>query len=244
MQKKITILTFVASCILFGCKTVQINKTAFKTTDQNIQLVNIGSESNSILENSFQNSAIIHLKKNIRVSVSFIPFNNKTYKAYKSVNPSSKLFSVTYNDSMPKKPRFVTLSVMDQVVLLDELNSKYNKSIKSYIENTTKTNIITEISLVIKPQDLEALLSAEAIFLVQDGQKNHVLSLQNENQPDKVIKFSDAVTFGYKSASFCWQEDDKHQLNIVAFANGINGCPQKTYRSTKRAKEKVNYYKL
>ena len=82
------------------------------------------------------------------------------------------------------------------------------------------------------------------MFLVENGLKMYALQLYKNGDKTDMIRFNEGVVFTFKTASCCWQENKRYQLNIVDIVEDFNACPNKTYSSANRAKKKVNYFKL
>ncbi len=238
---------FITLCILFlvGCKTVSINQEVQKTTNNQIVLASVGLQKDYVLQTNFNNTAIPKYKQPIKVSVAAISFDKKTFKAFTEARQMQQsTFNITYIDSLPNKPKFISFKIADKVNLIQSLNSKENVEVKNYLTNKENANIITSISMASSQQILNEITRADKVFLVQDGLKNYALQLYNNDEPAKTIQFNDGVVFAYRTSSCCWQENEKHQLNIVDLVDGQSSCPNKTYKSAKRAKKKVNYFKF
>ena len=91
---------------------------------------------------------------------------------------------------------------------------------------------------------LDELLNADEVFLEATGVKSYALKTYKKGQLQTVLTFNEGVVFAYQASNFCWEENDKYQLEIVDIVETSDKCPNKTYRSAKRAKKKINYYKL
>ncbi len=232
--------------LLFSnCKTVSVNQEVQKTTNNQVVLASIGLQKNNVLQTDFNNTAIPAYAKPIKVFVSTISFDKKTYKAFTEAGQSQQpTFKITYIDSLPNKPKFVSLKIADRVNLIQMLNSKENAEVKNYLTNKEDANVITSVSLALSEQMLNEVMQSNKMFLIQDGLKNYALQLYKNNKPIKTVQFSEGVIFAYRTSNCCWQENEKHQINIVDLVDGQNSCPNKTYKSAKRAKKKVNYFKF
>ncbi len=238
---------FIFFCVLFlfGCKTVSVNQETQKTTNNQIVLASIGLQNDNVIQSSFSNTAIPEYKQPIKVFVSAISFDKKTFKAFTEAEQLHQSnLNITYIDSLPNKPKFVSLKIADRVDLIQMLNSKENAEVKNYLTNKEDATIITSVSLALPQQELNEIKQADKVFLVQDGLKNYALQLYNDDVPTKKIQFNEGVVFAYRTSSCCWQENEKHQINIVDLVDGQSSCPNKTYKSAKRAKKKVNYFKF
>jgi len=234
------ILYFVLTLFLtISCKTISVNNEVLKITQKQVYPLSIG------LQKGFNTTAIPLLNKPIRLLPSLNTFNTKTFKAFsEAAKKQQTSLNLTYVDSLPDKPKFLNLQVIDFVELANQLNSKHNHDVKAYMVNEPDASIVTNISVAFSAKNINKLNQADKVFLTQDGLKDFALQLFTNGQKTESIKFNQGVVFAYKKSHNCWQEDSKYQLQIVSFVDGLDGCPRKTYRSAERAKKKINYFKL
>ncbi len=244
MNKNIYLFSFII--LLFcSCKTGSIYGEAQNATKHKVALGTIGTDKDFILQSGFNSAAVPTYKNPIKVSALVTPFTKQTYKTFlkakvlQSANPN-----VGYVDSLKVKPKYIQLKIADKVNLIKALNEKSNQSIKDYLTNKTSANIVTNISVAFSSEVLESIQEAESIFLVETKSKTYALQIDKSNAEKQIIHFSEGVVFAYNTANCCWQENKKHQLNIVDFVTDYNSCPNKTYRSSSRAKKKINYFKF
>lgn len=240
--------TYLLCCLILfvtSCKTTQLQQLTQSVTTQKISLGSIGLDKDFILQKGFNSAAIPIYKKGIKVAVSVLPFTKQTYKLFLKANQSQgEKVSFTYVDSLPTKPQFVELQIADKVALIDALNEHNNQSVKNYLEHNSSANIVISTSVAFNKQDLVKLQEADAVFLEENGSKMYVLQLYRSGSKTDMIHFNEGVVFTFKAASCCWQENSRHQLNIVDLVNQFNSCPNKTYLRASRAKKTINYFKL
>ncbi|WP_407556481.1 hypothetical protein [Winogradskyella sp. 4-2091] len=243
MVRKITFILLLI--LIYSCKTISVGDDNQVTTTQNIMLGMIGEDQQFILERDYNHTAIPVYNHPLKVQWNIQHFNKSTYKFFSkaAINQNTQ-FSIDYSDSLLNKPQFLKLELSDRVSILNALNSKINKEIKDYIFNKKDAHLITSISIALDKNRLKELLNADEVFLEATGVKSYALKTYKKGELQTVLSFNEGVIFAYKASNFCWQENDKHQLEIVDIVESTNRCPNKTYRSATRAKKKINYYKL
>lgn len=238
---------FIISLILLNsCKTIDFNQVSQTKTTQQVSLGSIGSEKEFLLQKGFNNSAIPSYKTPIKLSVITKPFTKHTYKAFtKAKVLQSADVNINYVDSIPNKPTYVELQIADKVALIKALNNEENKAVKAYLSLNTNAQVLSSISLVFNQKDMESINQSDAAFLVENGLKTYALQLYKNKVKIQTISFSDGVVFEYQVTNCCWQENKKHQMDIVDLVSMYSNCPKNTSRSSKKAKKKItNYYKL
>ena len=231
--------------IATSCKTFNIDQSIQTKTIQQVSLGSIGSEKDFFLEKGFNGSAVPNYKSPIKLSVIKKPFTKQTYKAFlKAKALQSVDINIRYVDSIPNKPAYIQLQIIDKVAVINALNSLENKDIKDYLSLQTYANVLTSISLVLNQKDTENITNADAVFLIENGLKTYALQLYKDKIKTGVIPFNQGVVFAYQTSNCCWQESKRHKIDIVDLVNAYNNCPKRTYRSAKRAEKTINYYKL
>lgn len=242
---KNTLMLIVVLLGVISCKSVSIYQKAQTSTTKQLTLGSIGLDSDFIFQTDFNNTAIPVYNVPIKLSITAIPFDRQSHKQFvRAKQLQAANIDINYLDSIANKPKYLNLKIADRVAVLDALNANENRSVKDYLKNSNGANVLTGLSYAMNDEDINKMLSAEAVFLVKKGHKTYVLELYEKGIKGDVIHFNDGVVFSFETSACCWQENNKHQLNIVDLADKLNGCPYGTYRSSKRAEKKVNYYKL
>lgn len=230
---------------LTTCKTLSISQALQTKTIEPLVLGSIGSGEEFILQNEFNNTSYPAYEEPIKVSVLKMPFNKSSYKSFlKAKNAQSNNVSIQYVDSLKEKPYYIKLQIADKVALVTALNNKTNNDVKEHLSINPSAKLVTGLSIALNKDHLKKLEQAKSIFLVEQSLKTYALQWLTVDNKKEFIYFSEGTVFEYKTANCCWQENKKHQLNIVDLVNRYTNCPNKTYRSVNRAKKKVNYYKL
>ncbi|WP_290698282.1 hypothetical protein [Lacinutrix sp.] len=239
------IYLFLIVAFITSCKTISIAQDYQKTTTQNIQLGTVGEQKNFVLEQDYNHTALPKYQTPIKVNVSVLDFNKTIHKAFANAKENqNQAITVNYVDSLKRKPKYLKLEIADRVAVLNALNSKENKDVFSFLETKTEAHLISSIALALNPNDLIAITAADEVFLEVTGIKNYALKLYKNKLVQQTIMFNDGVVFAYKTSSCCWKQNDKYQLEIVDLVQGRDKCPSDTYRFAKRAKKKIDYYKL
>ncbi|TXG34845.1 hypothetical protein [Seonamhaeicola maritimus] len=243
-MKPALILLFGFMLCVCSCKTINIATAQTKTTQQVI-LGSISADKEFIFQKEINHSAIPSYNVPIKLMVTPKIFTKQSYKAYaKAQGLQPYNINVKYVDSLPEKPKYIQLQIADKVTLLKALNGEENNGIKDYISHNKYANVLTSISMALNKQDLVGVLKAESLFLVENGYKTYALQLYNDGKKGRTIAFNQGVVFEYKATNCCWQENKKHDIDIVDLVGGYASCPNNTYRSASRAKKQINPYKL
>ena len=136
------------------------------------------------------------------------------------------------------------LNIIDKVAILDALNEKSNKSVKTYLATDYKASVVTQIAIAFNQDILKMIKDADKTFLVQNGIKSYGIQIYKNDKPVKTIDFNQGVVFSYKTQNCCWSANSKFKVDVVDLVNDKTECPAKTYSTAKRAEKKINFYKL
>jgi hypothetical protein len=238
-------LVFLIAFFFLGCKSITVANEAQTKTSQSMELGTIGEDKQFILEEDYNSTAIPAFDEPVKVSVSVLEFNKTSYKAFSKANNKKSLpLTINYIDTLKSKPKFLKLELADRVSILNVLNRTENGTVKDYIKNKKDAHIISAISIAFDKEKMKSILDADALFLEQELNKTFVLRAYKNNSILGSFKFSEGVVFAYQASNFCWQENDKYQLNIVDIVESTDKCPNSTYRSAKRAEKNIDYFKF
>lgn len=236
-------LGFCLIMVLNSCKTINIQQSVHHTTTQQITLGGVGEVHNTLIPSGFNGVAIPNYNIPIKIQASILSFNKQTYKAYLNALGLQKDKEIV-SDSIISSLKFVELHIADKVALIEAFNIPENKPLKEYFGFNSSANVVTDVSIKLNENDIKRLKESDAQFLEEIGLKTYGLQLYINGKKADVINLNKAVIFAYKTAQCCWQENNKHQINIVDLVGAYTNCPNKTYRSANRAKKKINYYKI
>jgi len=243
MYNKI-VLVFCAFILFFGCKTITIQQAQHYKTKHNITLGSIGNAQNIFTLKEFNTVGIPSFNTPLQIKATFSKFTKATHKAYlKSKERISKDSIEIKWDSIPSNLNFVELQIADKITLIKAINASENTDLKDYLNINNALQIVTQISVAFSNAIEEQLKDADAIFLEEVNFKIYELVVYKNGKKTSVIKFNDGFVFAYKVNHFCWKEI-KGKLKIVDIIDEYDTCPFKTYRQSKKAKEKLNLYKL
>jgi hypothetical protein len=184
-------------------------------------------------------------QKPIKTTVINKVFNNQTHKAFTKAKALQLAdVNIHFVDSLPNKPHYLQLQIADKVEVLNTLNMDENRGIKDYLSRNAKAKVLSSIWIAFNQTDFDAILSADAVFLIENGAKTYALQLKKDNKKVGVIPFNQGIIFGYDTSSCCWQERKRNQMEVVDLVGGLNSCPNGTYRSAQRADKAIQDYKF
>ncbi len=228
-----------------ACKSISIQNKQYQNTTEQVVIGSLGQDENFVLEKTYNHVGIPKIYNPLKLYVTQIPFNKGTLHAFENANAlqAAKL-NVIYIDSLEIKPKFLNIQTVDEIGLMAMLNDKENSDVKNYMMNQDQSHIISNVSVVFDEATMQQIVLAEEVFLELSGIKSYNLNLYKNKKLTKSISFKDGVIFGYRTSSACWNENEKYQLQIVDLVEGDNKCPKNTYKSAKRAKKEINYYKF
>ncbi|TBN04460.1 hypothetical protein EYD45_07535 [Hyunsoonleella flava] len=222
-----------------------LNQDTTSKTTQQLVLGHIGSEKEYILQQGFNGTAIPTYKHPIKLNVYPTDFNKHSYNQFINAKASQTAdVPIQYIDSITEKPKYLQLQIVDKVAVVDAINNNENISVKNYLSHNRYANVITHISIAFNQDHYNAITKADGVFLIEETPKLYVLKLQNTGKKAVYIPFNKGVVFQYKASNCCWQENERRQLNIVDLVSNYANCPNKTFKSSTRAKKKLNLYKL
>lgn len=228
-----------------SCKTISVNHENQTKTTQNIKLGIIGEQKDFVVEKDYNQTALPKYQEPVKLVISKVPFNKNTFEAYQKASMvQNSTVLVNYVDSLQPKPIYIKIEIADRLSMINSLNNVDNIKLFEFLQNKSDTHIVSTISIAFNAQIIDALDNADEVFLAHSGVNNYVLKVFKNNSEQQTILFNEGVVFGYQYSNFCWKENQKYQLKIVDIVERDDKCPSKTYRSAKRARKKINYYKF
>ncbi|MEP5339997.1 MAG: hypothetical protein ABJL44_18455 [Algibacter sp.] len=242
MTKFVWLICFF-SIVFSGCKSASILEEPQNTTTQKITLGSVGLNKKFILQKEFNGAAVPKYQQPIKLTAYVVPFTKGKYKSFlKAKALQSSPVSVNYIDSIAIKPQYLRFKIADKVALIGALNGNENENIKRYLSSNSSSNLVTSLSVVFNKPDLKLIQEATAVFLVENGLKNYALQLYKDGVKSDLIQFNKGVVIEYNTSSCCWQEDNRHHVNIVDLVEKYNNCPNKTYRASNKAKKELKLF--
>ncbi|MEX0313722.1 MAG: hypothetical protein AB3N18_06060 [Allomuricauda sp.] len=180
----------------------------------------------------------------LKVDVQQMPFNRQSYTDYaKHMQQAAKINTISYNDSLPYKPKYLRLQLRDQLGLAQLLNKDKHDALRSYISNDDSYKMVTGLNVTVPETEMPGFLQAEAIQLQKDRYDNIVLVVINSEHKREYF-FSELQVFGYQYAHFCWGEDQYHNMIIENLVSEGQKCPKGTYLKASKVNGDKAYLKF
>ncbi|WP_422861155.1 hypothetical protein [Flagellimonas sp. W118] len=180
----------------------------------------------------------------LKVVVQQIPFNRQSYFSYaKHMQQAAKINTISYNDSLPYKPKYLRLQLLDQLGLAQLLNEDKHDALRSYISNDDSYKMVTGLNITVPETEMPGFLQAEAIQLQKDKYNNIVLVVIH-GEHEKEYFFSELQVFDYQYAHFCWGEDQYHNMIIENLVSEGQKCPKGTYLKASKVTGDKAYHKF
>ncbi|TRW27076.1 hypothetical protein FMM05_00045 [Flavobacterium zepuense] len=231
--------------VITGCQTTCIKDKTYKVSEATIELGTIGRASSMYdLDNGFSIHSIPILQNKIRLDIQVLPFTkaiNKIYINKTATNPS--VIKVNYADSLPVKPEYITVSIMDRTGFANELNAEYNGDIATYLKDTKKTVAITGMALVLPGEELAKIKSADAYYLLNSQDKKYTIALYKAGKKTETIELGSSIPLAYTLGKFCWAVNDRQQWYIGEIVEDNKSCKGNT-KTRVEDKEEKNLFKL
>jgi hypothetical protein len=244
-MKSLIIIIFLLTA-LSGCQTARIKNEKYKISSATTELGSIGHGKTIFnIENNFTTKSFPELKNKIRLDIQILPFNEKLDKVYSEkakVNQSQN--KINYIDSIPTKPEFVTVSIMDLTGYANELNQPHNKNILTYLDDTKEAVVITRVALALPGDDLVKLRQADTYYLVNEQERKYTIELFKQGKRTDTIDLNLGVPLAYKLGRFCWAESERHKWYIGDIVEDSHGCKGMTKYEAREKKTETNLFKM
>jgi len=180
----------------------------------------------------------------LRVSVQQLPFNNESYSRYaKAVQRAGQINSIPYIDSLPYKPKYIRLQLLDKIKITELLNNDDNQNVKDYLEKDENLKLVTSLDLALSEAEITFFDQAEAFELRKDEHGSVILNVVVDDN-EQAYYLSDLRVFDYGYATFCWGEDRYHRLRIENIAPEGEKCPKGTHAKPKKVSADRSYLKF
>lgn len=180
----------------------------------------------------------------LKVDVKQLPFNRTSYFAYaKYMQEAGKINSISYNDSLPYKPKYLRLKLLDRLGITQLLNNDVHDDLRSYISNDDAYKLVSGLDITVPETEMPGFLQAEAVQLQKDVYNNIVLVVIN-GEFERRYFFSEFQVFGYQYAHFCWGEDQYHNTIIENLISEGQKCPKGTHLKASKVNGDRSYLKF
>ncbi len=228
--------------MIVGCRPVQRLTANPKTAS--LELGMVGNRTNTLTENELAVFGTLRFFDKVRLRVTLRPFRKSDLKAYKRFKGQRELpYSVNYVDSLPQKPEYATLQLMDKTRVIESINNATNLPLRNNTKTNTESVILTGLDLVMSQERIGQLKKAEALFLVSG--KDGVPYLQVVVSNDKInIPFSETVTLSYEVSGFCWGLDKYSKPEIMGLRSPNAGCSGNLERRASKLNMNEKYFKF
>ncbi|OWW23506.1 hypothetical protein B4Q04_20110 [Zobellia sp. OII3] len=207
-------------------------------------LGDIGKYSKSIIHSSFDKIGNPIISKPIGLAVMEVPFTKSKFKSYNAIKKGmGEKSALAYIDSIPIKPKYLTIEITDRIGMRTALNTDKNKEVLSYLEQDEDYRLVYQVSMVASEEQSRLLMEADAIFLIEDW-NGHMTVEAIHNKIKIQIRLSQSEIFDYKVLGFCWSENRYGQKRIEALRLSSESCPKNTERKAYQLSETKSYIKL
>jgi hypothetical protein len=236
---------FILLLVASGCQTIKIENRKYKTSTATTELGSIGtSKSMYNTDNDFFPRTFPDLKNKIRLDIQVYPFNKSINNIYVKKGITNQAQSkISYIDSLPSKPEFVTVSLMDINTFTNELNAPDNRGIFTFIKDIEKASIVTSVAVALSSEDLTKIRQADAYYLINNQNKKYTIALFKQGKKIEQIDLSSGTILAYTLGKFCWSVNDRQQWYIADIVNDSKSCPGNTISKIKE-KEQTNLFKM
>lgn len=207
-------------------------------------LGDIGKYSNTIINSDFYKIGNPSVKGHLDLSATEVPFTKAKFKQYLNLKKAKgEKPALAYIDSIPDKPKYLSLQIVDKIVLAELLNDKANMGVLSYLEMYEDYRIVSQVSLVADQKQVQEIIHADNIRLVEDT--NGVLCLQIIKAGSRTQRnFSKMEVFDFSTFGFCWDEDKFGNKKIGVLTAKGEDCPYGTERKAIKLDNTKSYLKL
>lgn len=173
-----------------------------------------------------------------------LPFNKTTYTTYASyMANASQINGIPYVDSLPYKPKYIRLQLLDKIAATTVLNDKTNTAVREYLENDAAYKLVTRLDMTVPDAMMSEFIGANMIRMVKDTQLGKHLILTRGTAESK-INLADVQIFDYGVSSFCWGEDRYHRKQIEAILSEDEKCPKGTFKKASKVTSDKSYLKF
>lgn len=242
MKKSLlVVITIVLAC----CQSTHIQDRLYKVSDSNVELGAVGyAYSPDNLRHRFDIKSIPVLDTKVRIAIQVLPFTqdiNKIYLTKMKAKGEEPVFK--YTDSIPQKPSYVTLSLLDIGTYVSALNGDSNKELYQYLVKTENTSVVTGLAIVPDASLIAKLKAADAYYLVYNRDRKYNLSCYKEGKRTEDIDLSKFETLAYATGHLCWFEDERGRWKVGDVVKSTESCRGRM-KSEVKDKEDINLFKM
>ncbi|MFC4636463.1 hypothetical protein ACFO3O_21330 [Dokdonia ponticola] len=221
------VLFVVAVALFLGCSSTK----QFQLSKENTNAITLGAivKKEGTLKNNIEIKGMPVLDQKLRVSLVEKEFTKASFAQYKKVFNLEKP-TVSYNDTIAKKPIYLEVELIDDIGYASAINQ--DKSTSEYIRNSKKAGVISKIAVI--PQKAIDMTTMTAAFLEPIGNQTYALTLYNEKERLTTIPFSDMVIFDYQTSFFCYGKNQRNQVVVMDITEEGKACKRPLERKVKK----------
>ncbi len=227
---------------IWGCSSYKAKKQeSFLTVPE---LASIVTARESFMYTTHEQVGVPNWETPLKVHVQELPFNKSSYTTYSMyMQRAGRINSVPYVDSLPYKPKYLRLQLLDKIALAGLLNDEINSDTRAYLEKDEAYKMVTYLDITTADDIIPLLLGAETVILEQDDYKNLYLVLLAGDQ-EQQLSFYDLQVFDYGLSAFCWGENLQYRKEIQAIIEDGETCPEGTFNKASKANSEKDYLKF
>ncbi|MDL5514853.1 hypothetical protein QSE00_23790 [Arenibacter sp. M-2] len=238
---KPTFLVVILAMLCISCAPLANLKP---DTNPPLTLGEIGKSSSSIIHNDIHQVGKPSLSQPIVVTAREVQFTKTAYRKYSELNKRKGQESkIEYIDSLPIKPKHISLEISGVVALTSQLNDGRNDAIRSYLAKDEDYNIVIQVSAMTSTAIMNKIFLADGIFLTQDRNNIMGIELVKDNSRES-IALSQFEVFDYRLAGFCWGLDRYGNEKIEVIVLDGESCPKGTEGKAYKLDRTKPYLKL
>lgn len=238
-------LLVVITVLLACCQSTHIGDRLYKVSESAVELGAVGyAYSPDNLRHRFDIKAIPVLDSKVRITIQVLPFTpdiNKIYLAKMKAKGEGPVLK--YVDSMPQKPSYVTLSLLDTGTYVTALHSEVNKELYQYLVKTENTSVVTGLAIVPDAPLVAKIKAADAYYLAYNRDRKYTISFYKEGKHIEDVDISKFETLAYTTGHLCWYEDDRGRWKVGDVVKSTESC-RGQMRPEVKDKEEVNLFKM
>ncbi len=207
-------------------------------------LTDIGKYSNPVINSDFYKVGTPSVNDYLNLSVTEVTFTKAKFKKYLSLKKAKgEKPGIAYIDSIPDKPKYLSLIIADQIEMVELLNNQENIGVLSYLEKDEDYRIVSQISLVTDPKQIQEIVHADNIRLIRETNSIMVLQIIKASSRTQ-LKISKLEVFDFNTSGFCWEEDKFGKKKIGILTAKGEECPSGTERKANKLDDTKSYLKL
>jgi hypothetical protein len=236
----------VLPLVFAACQSTLIKKERYKVSPAVTELGSIGQATSLFnLQNEYEVRTLPTLENNIRVAIEILPFTKRLNKLYLSKEKyNQNLSKLIYIDSLPYKPEFVTIQLLDVTGFVNELNANYNTSVLRLLKDTPNSKVVSAVAISVSNEDIAKLRQADTYYLTNSLEKKYTLSLYKSGKKIETIHLHPETIIAYQLSTFCWASTERGKWYVADIIEGSNNCKGNTTSKISEKKKSKSLYSM